>query len=159
MTELEYGFAEHVYSPPTDDPQRLGDWLTKLRDDHGGELTPALVVDEASKPKSPGHQWFTWDDQQAAYERRLDQARYLIRAVVIVRIDQKPIEPVRALVNVRRVEDGEHIRVYRDALDPVSIAARRRQLWLELLNLRQRLAADDAFNEIVEAIDAFTLVH
>jgi hypothetical protein len=129
MTELEYGFAEHVYSPPTDDPQRLGDWLTKLRDDHGGELTPALVVDEASKPKSPGHQWFTWDDQQAAYERRLDQARYLIRAVVIVR------------------------------MDPVSIAARRRQLWLELLNLRQRLAADDAFNEIVEAIDAFTLVH
>lgn len=55
-----------------------------------GKLTAESTVSEASDPISPLHQYFEWDDLQAAHEHRLSQARYLIRRFEIV-IDERPV--------------------------------------------------------------------
>lgn len=49
-----------------------------------GRLTPDDVVEEASSPKSPLHQFFEWDNTVAAYKYRLEQARELIKTVTVV---------------------------------------------------------------------------
>lgn len=54
-----------------------------------GELTAESVVAEASRPDSPLHRYFEWDDTIAAREYRKVQARALIRRVTIVVDDRR----------------------------------------------------------------------
>ena len=49
--------------------------------DTRGNLTPALVVEEAAAVTSPLHGEFEWDDRKAGHEYRLRQAGGLIRSV------------------------------------------------------------------------------
>jgi hypothetical protein len=44
-------------------------------------LTPATLVTDARDPQSPLHTLFEWDNERAAEEYRLNQAREVIRAV------------------------------------------------------------------------------
>jgi hypothetical protein len=58
-----------------------------------GRLDPHDVVELASDPKSALHSRFTWEDDVAAVQWRLQQARQLIRSVTIERVitpDQEP---------------------------------------------------------------------
>jgi len=66
-----------------------------------GRLDPHDVVEEASDPQSPLHSRFTWDDDVAAVQWRLQQARQLIRSVTIERIVAEDEEPkiIRAFVH------------------------------------------------------------
>jgi len=57
--------------------------LKKLSEQNGGVLLPEDVVAAARSPKSPLHNWFTWDDDDAAQKWRLVQARELIRSIKI----------------------------------------------------------------------------
>ena len=59
----------------------LQEALTEIAIARGGELRPEDVVAVAHNPLSPLHRYFTWEDEKAAVERRLDQARVLIRSV------------------------------------------------------------------------------
>lgn len=56
--------------------------LSQLYERHQ-KLTPSLVVEAATDPKSPLHREFTWDDSEAARKYRLAQARTLIRSVEV----------------------------------------------------------------------------
>lgn len=64
-----------------------------------GRLKPEDVVNEAKKPSSPLHDYFEWDDEKAANEHRLEQARQLIRSVRVV-ISEQNVE-VRVPAYVR----------------------------------------------------------
>lgn len=66
------------------DPQTTGDELERIRVANGGRLPTAEVVRWAAEPDSPLHGAFTWDNERAAHARRLDEARELIKAVVVV---------------------------------------------------------------------------
>lgn len=48
-----------------------------------GRITPESVIVAAQNPKSPLHDRFEWDDSVAAHEHRLQQARGLIRSVMV----------------------------------------------------------------------------
>ena len=77
-------------------------FLTKKND---GVLTPDDVLSEASNPKSPLHDQFTWDDTAAAHQWRLSQARELIRSVRIeFKVDSRNVSTVRY---VRDPDAGE----------------------------------------------------
>lgn len=54
-----------------------------------GKLTADSVVTAASDPVSPMHDRFEWDDEVAAHEYRLEQARALIREFDIVIEDRQ----------------------------------------------------------------------
>lgn len=60
--------------------QEVADALIALENEHG-QITPELVVEAAADPQSPLHKAFTWNDEDAAYAYRLEQARALIRSV------------------------------------------------------------------------------
>lgn len=59
------------------------DAMRAIADANDGTLTPDLVIEAARDPASPLHSEFTWDRDEAAYERWRDQARALIGKVRI----------------------------------------------------------------------------
>lgn len=130
------------------DPNAVGQELARIQNDHG--LTPEVVVEAARSPESPLHQGFEWDDSIAAAQYRLDQARYLLRMVVIVEDKKQP--PIRAFVSI---QNSDQKRVYRDVGTVLSDAYLREQA------LEQALRDLDAFqrkyrdlSELAEVLQA-----
>lgn len=74
------------------DAQVIGERLTLLA--AGEPLQPERVVDDARPEQAPLHRYFEWDDQTAAEAYRVDQARYYLRNIEIVR--QEDAQPIRA---------------------------------------------------------------
>jgi hypothetical protein len=58
--------------------------LEKIRKADGGLLKPESVVAFAENPKTALHSRFEWDNDEAAHQHRLWQARHLIRVFVTV---------------------------------------------------------------------------
>lgn len=63
--------------------------------DANQQLTPKIVVEEASSPDSKLHGYFEWDDTEAAKQYRFIQADNLIRRVKIVWKEAPKAKPVR----------------------------------------------------------------
>ena len=92
----------------------------------GGVVRPVDVVEAARDEESPLHDWFQWDDDEAAHQYRLLQARNLLR--VYVNVEPSPdAEPVRAFVSLTsdRVKEGGG---YRALAEVLSDDAMRQQL-------------------------------
>ena len=72
-----------------------------------GYIKPKIVVKEAEAAASPLHNFFTWEDRDAASRWRESEARDLIRAIRIVRSDmplsEQPI--VRKYLSVSATEE------------------------------------------------------
>jgi len=79
----------------------------KCLEDSKGRITPKQVLETAKDKKSPLHSYFEWDDTEAAYKWRIEQARELIRRVKIeIVIEEKTIRSV-AYVHDPRLEIGK----------------------------------------------------
>lgn len=118
-----------------------------------GELTPAVLVEESRALGTLLHEVFEWNNDAAADEWRLAQARQIVRSVVLVsqpeRGEQAPT--LRAFVSLSR-PDGGTARYYRPIIDvlesPTETAEIQQRLRHELLSLRRRY---------LDLIDAATL--
>lgn len=93
--------------------------------DARGLLMPERVVEAAQDPASPLHTHFTWDNNEAAMQWRLQQARMLIRSVEIV-IDKRA--PVRVNAFVSLPSDRTHGGGYREVQTVLSNDFMRAQL-------------------------------
>jgi hypothetical protein len=97
--------------------QEVGEELERIRVRSGGKLRTEDVVKEARSDNSPLHKMFLWDDEKAAHEHRLQQARQLIRVVVIV--EDQMSSP--AFWNVRiKLRDSETNEQYYQSAEVVS---------------------------------------
>lgn len=110
------------------DPQRVGEEIEKVQASVDA-LTPATIVAAASKPKSVLHSLFTWDDTEAARKHRENEARYILRMLVVsVDIPDRE-EPVltRAFVRIQTKDaDDKQASSYTaimDALDDDELRA------------------------------------
>lgn len=65
------------------DPQKMGESLEPLKVQYGQQVPPAELVKVARDPAHPCHKDFTWNNTKAANAWRLDQARYILRSVVV----------------------------------------------------------------------------
>lgn len=75
--------------------------LLELADQRDGRLTPRAVLDAARDERSPLHEEFSWDDDEAAEGFRLIQAGALLRRVKIqVVVESK--DPTRVNIVVQR---------------------------------------------------------
>ena len=83
------------------DAQQTGERIELLESKYG-KITPQIVLSDAKKKASPLHDGFEWDDSIAAEQHRLDQARFILRQIVIVTSDEDDEEPtaIRAFVSV-----------------------------------------------------------
>lgn len=95
---------------PHDVLRKIQNEMLALKEAHPDKLLVAQeVVDAASDPQSAMHGEFTWDDTEAAKERRLDQARMLIRKVRISNpadLNKSPIPCFVSLMQDRGREGG-----------------------------------------------------
>ena len=116
--------------------KEVADRLEQLEQENGN-IHPAAVVDDARDPTSPLHDFFEWDDNTAAQQYRLSQARLLISRVKIqvmvraipmdvMRYVRDPDEPgnYSNIVRVRTDEDRSR-RTVIDEMSRVAQAAKR----------------------------------
>lgn len=152
--------VEYSWKPKTSvpvDAQAAGERLEEIRVRHNGRLTPTAVVDDARPQDAVLHPAFEWNDKVAAERFREDQARYMLRSIVIVRPaapEQEPTRPIRAFVSVTRDED----RSYTSIDHAMSDAELREQVveraWRELLEWKARYQEYRELAEVCAAIDA-----
>lgn len=109
------------------DPELVGRRLERLQRKHG--ITAAVVVRDAEKPTSPLHDAFEWDDTVAAHQYRLEQARAMIRMLVVADTGTDTA-PYRAYVVVREMKSGP---TYMDTQVAFSDEEMRRQVLAEAL--------------------------
>ena len=136
------------------DAQRVGDHLEELHAQHGG-VTAEIVVREASRKRSPLHAGFTWDDTEAAKEYRLEEARRMIRSVVV--ISKRAGEPdiYTAYVSVRDEEGQRYLPIY-EALSNEQTREQGLRRALQELQSWQRRYHD--FEELAVVFQAMTRV-
>jgi hypothetical protein len=141
--------------------------------DYSGSLHPEEVLEAAASPDSPLHRHFQWDDESAAHQHRLKQARNLIQSVEIRRIEDDRADEdgnIRAWVNVTRVEDnGISHRVYVPTVEAMSNEETRalvlKQALFDLNALQRKYgtltelaAVFAAIDEVKEAVEVEVLV-
>lgn len=102
-SKVRYGVKPGSRVPP-EKAQTYGDSLQRLAERYGGRLDAEIVVEASRNPASPLHEWFEWDDSTAAEEYRKEQARALIRAIVIC--EKNPRVEVRAFHHVVLSEEA-----------------------------------------------------
>src|ERR1700744_1101812 len=78
--------------------------LERIRQLKNGDYTPTDVVNESREEIAPLHPAFTWDDAIAAEKSRYDEARNVIRHIVVIKDGTLEPEPVRAFVSIRTEE-------------------------------------------------------
>jgi len=94
--------------------------LERIRLENGGILKAEAVVAEAESEDSPLHPYFQWDDNAAASEYRLWQARQLITAMVIVLpMYRRPITAYVSLRSDRTLVAGGYRAMVEVLADPV----------------------------------------
>lgn len=99
------------------DRQSVKKELDKLAARHNGLLKADDIVKFAKNPRTACHDWFTWDDTEAAQQHRLNEARGLIR--VHVRYEELDTPEHRILVRefVSLSSDRTHGGGYRHLED------------------------------------------
>lgn len=88
--------------------------LEQVRKRSRGVLLPRAVVDHARDEASALHRYFEWDDTEAAEQWRLEQARCVIRAVVIL-LPQATTE-VRCYVSLQQDRGDASYRTTADVM-------------------------------------------
>jgi hypothetical protein len=84
----------------TIDAQFAGERLEQLKTTHS-TLTADIVVSDARNSDSPLHDGFEWDNTIAAEQYRLQQARYILRSVVVKDMPGHADEEIRAFVVIK----------------------------------------------------------
>lgn len=121
--------------------------LNRIQQRDGG-ITPGALVDESRPPAAPLHNAFEWDDTTAAESYRQQQARQVIRAIVLVpepeRRETMPV--IRAFVSITNpAGPNPQSRIYRPVLavleHPVEGEELKRRMRNELENMRLRYMA------------------
>ena len=95
--------------------QRYGQRIYDLVEERDGIILAEDVLKDARDDGSPLHDFFEWDDSEAAEHWRLNQARYLLRSIhVVLKNDEGEEEQTRFTYNVTDTpdDDGEGQRVY-----------------------------------------------
>jgi hypothetical protein len=149
-----YGWRPGSRPPRGLAAQNAGEELARIRLAHGA-LTAEAIVAEARAENAPLHEAFEWRDGLAAAAWRGHQARELVRAVVLVRVEERPIDPpVRALVSVTRGEARpEYVPVeeaFRDEFLRRQVLKRARR---ELEAWRARYENLEELARVIDAID------
>ena len=121
--------------------------------DKRGNVTKPLVVEEATNPSHLLHNNFTWDNDKAAHEHRLEQAGRLIQIVRIERLNIKGetrvVRKYHSLPSSRDSGGG-----YEDIDDILADDAKRQELLQDALaQLKMFIAKYETLVELAMVIN------
>ncbi len=158
---VEYAFRENAHfqkgaRSAREVAQVVGEHMEYLREQAGGKLTPDVVLEDARNPNSPLAPYFEWDDTEAARQYRIQQARGLIRSVV-VRYRPTPDAPprtVRAFLSTSDNEGRSHYTPSIHVMTDEQMRARAiRKAWDELQAFRKRYEELSEFAGLFASLD------
>lgn len=134
------------------DAQAAGEEIERIRTRQNGRLEPQDIVAASRDPEATLHPVFEWDDAVAAEAYRVDQARYVIRSLV-VQISKAPdAPPVRAFVSVTRDTDRSYTSTTHALADPDLRQQVLERALAELQSWRRR------YSELVELAQVFAQI-
>ena len=123
----------------------------------GEEVKPEQVLDKARDSKTELHKCFDWDDSSAAEKYRLEQARSVIRHLIIIKRDdedegKEPVQFRVMLKNDRKYDSG-----YKQTIVMVKDEDEYRKLleqaYSELHAFKQKYSCLSELAEILALID------
>lgn len=129
--------------------------LEMLRVEAKGQLIPFAIVEFARSANTALHSAFTWDDTEAAERWRLNQARQVIRAAVVLLPNPKggAMVPVRAYIHEAETKS------YSATVEVLGDEQRAQQLMRQLAADLQRVVARyKRFQELAPQIEALQAV-
>ncbi|WP_298165123.1 hypothetical protein [Novosphingobium sp.] len=147
-----YKWREGLRAPTSVDPQKAGEELERIRTRHNGRLEPEWVVHNAKSPQNVLHDLFEWDDNVAAQNFRIDQARAVIRSVEAVIEEAPEAKPIRAFVSVVQERD----RAYTSVQHAMADADLRKQVLMQALTELE--AWRKRYAELVELATVFAAI-
>lgn len=140
--------------------------VERIRAKNGGNATAETVLEAAKSKRNPLHEEFEWDNETAAHEYRLTQARSLLRSIQIIRDDTPSQTPQRVyeVVTIRNTEEDKPKKVYQTVdeimADPdaraelLSRALRELVAWQKRYRALQELAVVfRATQEVLETVE------
>jgi hypothetical protein len=138
--------------------QIVGDEISRLEKEANGALLPATVVQAARPMKSPLHPCFEWDNSKAAKAYREQQAREILRKIVVVyENDKGEQEEIRAFVSIRDDNDeaGYYTSTARLVDDDELLGNVLEQILSELIAIKNKYAQfrDSRLQKIWAAVD------
>jgi hypothetical protein len=136
----------------------IGKELEKIHVKYG-IIIPEQVVKEAKPKNSPLHTCFEWNDKAAAEKYREDQARYIIRAVDVIIIENDIIsEPVKAFVHLTEIKEEGYLPICDIMEDKDLRQMLLQQAWKELESWTERYKNFNEFAEIIDRIKQLTII-
>lgn len=154
---MVYQWTGHTFAGDGLTAQRVGEALERLRLEAGGVLAAQDVVACARNSASPLHKFFQWDDRKAAVAHRIEQARELVRAVVVIVPDGDGPVPAFEPTTVVGVDGPAFKRApIRQAFMPKPQAPRFARLHAalrELEAIRRRFADLEELGIVLDGID------
>lgn len=180
LIPIRFEWKEDRKAAPPLDPNVVGKTLLAVATaDRDHEITPFGVVEASKAPEAPLHGFFEWNDKIAASLHREEEARRLIKRLVVVRVDPETedelppapaFEPIREMgIEIEEPYDSyaptTGQRAQRPRGRPRAVATEapppppqhgeqlaRQALW-SLVALRKRYQALPQFAEVFAAID------
>lgn len=143
------------------DPNVVGKELKRIHGENG-VIEPVAVVNESRPESAPLHPVFEWDDEHAAEQYRIWQARKLIKAVQVVETKEGVKVPTMVYAHVPSAsasdqtegdapqkEGATQSQPVRSGYQPVSVIVQRPDMYASALSELQRRV-----NSSKEALDA-----
>lgn len=120
-----------------------------------GSLTPENLLQEAEKKKNILHNFFQWDNEKAAHQFRLQQARMLINdiEVVIISDGEETSVPVYEIIKTDETRSYKSIEKFTEAdIEQVRAQAiRELNFWKNKLGVYNKFTK--AAKKLNEAVD------
>ena len=129
------------------DPYIAVNELKRLQSIHG-VLTPSIIVNEAYNKTSPLHPIFEWDDDKAAFNYRLQQARVLLNNIQVTIVSDGEEKNI-SVYEVTTVSEG-----YKsiDTFTSDDIMFVRNNVKKQLINIKQKVVLYQEFEMVTDLI-------
>ena len=130
------------------DAQVAGEMCAKLEKE--GRLTAKNLLNENREKDAPLHDAFNWNDSEAAELFREEQARYIIRSIVVKK--ENVAEPIRQFIHVDVNENKYHsVDVLLSKVDTRDAVLR--MALAELQAFRKKYQGLEELSKVFAAID------
>lgn len=142
--------------------QVAGEYLEKLEEENGS-LTAELVLEESRAETATLHNCFDWNDSTAAEKYRVEQARYILRNIIKVLVqnptdevtDQSTEVTVRAFVNVSEDKKGRYVAIETALRNENSRECILKRALTELRSFQNKYSIYAELTDVCKAIDDF----
>ena len=129
------------------DPERAYNEMASLK-----EITPESVLKLARNEDTELHDAFEWDDSIAAEKYRLDQARYLIRSIVVREDDAPKENAIRTFMLSSERKTYKPISYFMENKDEYAILLERAKN--ELYAFKRKYERLSELSDVFDCIDA-----